>query len=76
MLINTINRALKYSIIVHLVVFVFVMIGVIINQNKYGQKFIEYGVYFNFLFLQYFPITVTVVFLYLFLKHRIKKHDY
>lgn len=75
MLINSIKRALKYSVIIHLFIFLIVMIGVLINHKKYGDNFIEYGVYFNVLFLQYFPITIAVVSLYLFLK-KYKKIDY
>jgi len=64
------KKALLYTFFVHFILFIFFMIGFIVNKKKYGDNYINDGIYFNFLFLQFIPITFVLIFVGLLIYHR------
>jgi uncharacterized protein HemY len=64
------KKSLWYTLLIHIILFIAFMIGVIVNKERYGDDYINYGIYFNFLFLQFVPITFAIVFALLYLFYR------
>lgn len=64
------KKSLWYTLLIHIILFIAFMIGVIVNKERYGDDYINYGIYFNFLFLQFAPITFAIVFVLLYLFYR------
>ncbi len=58
--IKIVKTALLYTLIVHLCLLIIFMSGFIFKKEKYGDNYINEGIYFNFQFLQFFPITFIV----------------
>ena len=56
------KKSLLCTFFVHLALFILFMIGFVLNKEKYGDEYINEGIYFNFLFLQFFPITFALIF--------------
>lgn len=65
------KRSLGYTLIFHFMLFIFFMAGFIANSEKYGDDYMAYGLYFNFLFLQFAPITFAIIFCLLYVILRI-----
>ena len=64
------KKSLLYTIVLHLGLIVLFMIGFIVNKEKYGDNYINEGIYFNFLFLQFAPATFALFYLGLFIYYR------
>jgi hypothetical protein len=64
------RKALLYTFYIHLFLFIVFMFGFVIDKEKYGKDYINEGIYFNVLFLQFTPITYALVFLGLFIFHK------
>lgn len=59
-----------YTFFIHLALFALFMMGFIVNKEKYGDEYLNEGIYFNFFFLQFAPLTFVLVFLLLVIYHR------
>ncbi len=56
------KKSLKYTLLIHLVLIIIFMIGFFVDRKSYGDNYLNEGIYFNFLFLQFVPITFLIIF--------------
>ena len=75
MLKRLLKKSLWYTLLIHVMYFIVFMIGSIVNKERYGDDYISYAIYFNFLFLQFVPITFAIVFVLLYLFYRFDENN-
>lgn len=66
-------KTFKFTFLAHLYLFVVFMIGFVLNKERYGDDYINQGVYFNILFLQFVPFTFCIIFVLLYCYDRFFK---
>ena len=69
------KKSLKYTLLIHLFLLIAFMIGAVVNKEQHGNDYLSYGIYFNFLFLQFVPITFVIVLFFLFIFYRVDRKN-
>jgi hypothetical protein len=70
MIVRLLKKSLWYTFLIHIALFIAFMVGAIINKK--GDTYLADAIYFNFLFLQFVPVTFGGVFLIILIFHWLK----
>ena len=68
-------RSTIYTLVVHLGLGILFMIGFFLKREEYGHDYFNDAIYFNFMFLQFLPVTFAILFACLLIYKLIKRRE-